>query len=66
MYKLVISNRDPLDYQRDSLHITFNLNTRKWNFEYKSMPFATPEFNREYEENQGIEKFDNFIKMIRW
>lgn len=30
------------------------------------MPFQTPEFVRVYDAEKGIEKFDNFIKMIQW
>lgn len=66
MDKLVISIYDPLDYQKESLHIQFDLVTKKWHFEYQAMPFQKPEFVRTYNEEKGIEKFDNFIKMINW
>jgi hypothetical protein len=66
MDKLVISIYDPIDFWKEALHITFDLLNRKWNFEYKAMPFQDPEFVRTYNEEEGIEKFDNFIKMIKW
>jgi hypothetical protein len=66
MDKLVISIYDPLDYRKESLHITFDLWNRKWHFEYIAMPFQEAEIVRTYDEEKGIEKFDNFIKMIKW
>ncbi|WP_299363166.1 hypothetical protein [Winogradskyella sp.] len=66
MDKLVISIYDPIDYRKEALHITFDLQGRTWNFEYISKPFQTSEFVRTYDEVKGIEKFDNFINMIKW
>ncbi|MDP5082556.1 MAG: hypothetical protein NWP87_07875 [Winogradskyella sp.] len=66
MDKLVVSIYDPIDYRKEALHITFDLWSRKWRFEYIAMPFQEPEFIRTYDEEKGIEKFDNFIKMIKW
>jgi hypothetical protein len=66
MDKLVVSIYDPIDYRKEALHITFDLWNRKWHFEYIAMPFQEPEFVRTYDEEKGIEKFDNFIKMIKW
>lgn len=66
MDKLVISIYDPIDYRKEAMHITFDLQNRKWNFRYIAMPFQEPEFVRTYDEEMGIEKFDNFIKMIKW
>ncbi len=66
MDKLVISIYDPIDYRKEALHITFDLLNRKWNFKYFAMPFQEPEFVRTYDEEKGIGKFDNFIKMIKW
>jgi hypothetical protein len=66
MDKLVVSIFDPLDYRKESLHITFDLCSDKWHFEYHAMPFQDPEFVRTYAADKGFEKFDNFIKMIKW
>ena len=65
MDKLVVSIYDPIDYRKEALHITLSLWV-KWHFEYIAMPFQKPEFVRTYDEEKGIEKFDNFIKMIKW
>ena len=66
MDKLVIGNCDPLDYRKEALHITFDLDKRLWHFEYKEQPYQAPKFVRDYPEQAGLEKFDNFINMIRW
>ena len=66
MDKLVVSIYDPIDYRKESLHITFNLFNSKWKFEYIAMPFDKPEFIRTYDKQLGIEKLENFIKMIKW
>lgn len=66
MDKLVLSVYDPIDYQKEALHITFNINTNTWTFNYIALPFSDPEFVRTYSANKGIEKLDKFIKMINW
>jgi len=66
MDKLVISIYDQIDYRKEALHITFNLFSKKWNFEYIAMPFQKPEFVRSYNEQDGIKKFDKFIDIINW
>lgn len=66
MDKLVISIYDPIDYRQEALHITFDLWSRKWHFEYVAAPFRESEFVRTYDEEKGIEKFDQFVNLIRW
>lgn len=66
MDKLVISIYENIDYQKEALHITFNLKSNEWNFKYFAVPFKDPEFERVYPGEMGIEKFDNFLRMIRW
>ena len=66
MDKLVVSIYDPVDYRKESLHITFNLFKSEWKFEYIAMPFDNPNFIRTYDEQLGIEKLEKFIKMIKW
>ena len=66
MDKLVISIYHQIDYSKESLHITFNLHSNKWNFKYIAMPFQKPKFVRSYDEQVGIQKFDKFIEMIKW
>jgi hypothetical protein len=66
MDKLVVSIYEPIEWNREALHITFNTTTRRWHFVYYALPFREPEFVRDYDLEEGIEKFDNFIKMINW
>jgi len=67
MNRLIISIYDPIEWNREALHIFFNTHTKKWNFAYYSKPFQTTNtFRRQYERTQGIEKFDAFIKMVGW
>lgn len=64
--KLVISIYNPLEMDRESLHVKFDVSLEKWNFTYYSIPFKEPEFIRTYERNAGLQKFDSFIKMKNW
>jgi hypothetical protein len=66
MDKLVIGNCDPIDYRKEALHITFDLEKKMWHCEYKEDPFQEPKFIRDYTEEYGLTKLENFIKMIRW
>jgi hypothetical protein len=63
---LVVSNTDLIEYKRETLHIQFLRQEDEWLFEYFSQPFRPAEFKRNYPADIGIEKFDNFIKMINW
>ena len=64
--KLIISIYNPIEYDRESIHISFDVLTRKWHFEYFSIPFQKSEFVRTCSEEKGIEKFQSFIEMIGW
>ncbi|GGF24266.1 hypothetical protein [Hymenobacter cavernae] len=66
MDKLVVSIYDPIDYRKEALHITYDLDKNSWTFNYFALPFQDPEFVRTYSGEMGIEKFDKFIKMINW
>ena len=66
VYKLVVSIYESIEFNRETLHITFDLSSQMWHFAYYALPFDKPEFERQYPLEQGIEKFDNFIEMIRW
>ncbi len=63
---LIISNCSPLLRDKDALHITFELKTKKYKFAYFASPYQAPEFVRTYDSEQIIGKFDNFIKMVSW
>jgi len=66
MDKLVLSTDERMDPFKEALHITFDLNSNEWHFNYFALPFKDPEFVRIYSVEKGIEKFDNFVKMIGW
>ena len=66
MDKLIVSIYDQIHTFVETLHITFDIQSDQWNFKYYARPFQNPEFVRKYSADKGIEKFDNFIKMINW
>ena len=66
MDKLIVSIYDQIHTFVETLHITFDIQSDQWNFKYYARPFQNLEFVRKYSADKGIEKFDNFIKMINW
>jgi hypothetical protein len=66
MYKLIVGIYDPMEWNREALHIEFDGQTQKWLFRYYPTPNRPVEFERQYAADKGIEKFDNFIKMMKW
>ena len=64
--RLVISVNNPVEMDRESLHVKFDKHAEKWNFTYYSIPYKEPEFVRTYERSAGVEKFNSFLKMINW
>lgn len=67
MDKLVISIYNPVEWNREALHISHN-QLDKWTFDYYALPPSqTPEVSRNYACEQGIEKFKDFIEnKIKW
>ncbi|NOT50971.1 MAG: hypothetical protein HOP10_06815 [Chitinophagaceae bacterium] len=64
--KLVVGIYDPMEWNREALHIEFDGQTQKWFFKYYPKPNEPIEFERKYTADKGIEKFDKFIKMMKW
>jgi len=64
--KLVISIYNPIEWERETLHIEFDRSSQKWHFKYYPKPFEKVEFERTYPADKGIEKLDAFIKLMRW
>jgi hypothetical protein len=64
--KLIVSIYDPIEWDREALHIEFDRHNDNWIFKYYSRPNEKPEFERKYKADLGIEKFDNFVSMIKW
>lgn len=50
----------------EALHIEFDGQNQRWDFEYHSRPNEKPEFERQYNADLGLEKFDKFVSMIKW
>lgn len=65
MDKLMVGIYDPMEWNREALHIEFDGQTEKWLFKYHPKPNEPVEFERQYSAHKGIEKFDNFIKMSK-
>lgn len=63
---LVISIYNPIEFGRETLRIKFNPDLQQWHFSYSPKPFEPAEFERHYHPDKGIEKFDNFIRMMKW
>jgi hypothetical protein len=63
---LVISIYEDIQWHKETLHISFDTKTQLWHFVYYARPFQDAEFERYYELEKGIEKFEKFIEMIRW
>lgn len=66
MHKLVIGIYDPIEWNREALHIEFDAEAQKWFFKYHPKPNEPVEFERHYSSKKGIEKFDNLIGMLKW
>jgi len=64
--KLVIGNVQPLEHQREVLHVEFLRDRQEWKFCYFSQPYRTVELEKIYPSEKGIEKFEKFIKMLNW
>lgn len=66
MYKLLVSIYNPIELQRETLHLTFDIHEQLWHFCYYAVPMREAEFQRRYSAELGVEKFEQFISMIRW
>ncbi|MBX2956290.1 MAG: hypothetical protein KF846_09045 [Cyclobacteriaceae bacterium] len=65
--KLVVSIYDPIEWNREALHIQFDRQNQRWTFEYYAKPPGTkPESERQYSSDLGIDKFFKFIEGIKW
>jgi len=66
LYFLLISVYEEIELNREILKIEFSREENKWFFRYYSKPLQEAEFEREYDKDLGIEKFDQFIDFIKW
>ena len=66
MNKLIVSIYNPIEWNREALHIEFDKQNQNWYFKYYPKPNEKVEFERKYELKMGIEKFEKFIEMMKW
>jgi hypothetical protein len=62
---LHISIYENIQPKIEELHVGFDRDKQEWSFKYYAEP-RSPEFTRIYKANEGINKFENFINMIKW
>jgi hypothetical protein len=65
---LIISIYERIDRVSETLHVKYDQNLKKFSFSYFGGYTASsqPEWQRLYNSEEGIKKFDEFIKMINW
>ena len=51
---------------REALHMRFDYHGQRWEFKYFAKPYQKPEFVRYYPAEAVVEKFEQFVRMIRW
>lgn len=66
MDSLVVSNDELIHPRKEALHIHFDRQSQQWHFRYFAVPFKDAEFERFYPPADGINKFDQFLRWIRW
>jgi hypothetical protein len=66
--KLIISIYENIDMRSEALHVSYDRELKKFSFAYFGghSPSSQPEWQRVYNSEDGIKKFDAFIKMINW
>lgn len=66
MHKLIVGIYNRIEWNSEALHIEFNIETREWLFLYFSKPTEPKVFEKKYKESEGIEKFKQIIKYLKW
>jgi len=66
VHKLVVGIYEKIEYNSEALHIEFDIDNSKWNFNFHSKPFEPIEFQRTYNVELGIDKFDQIVKYLNW
>ncbi|MBT9394677.1 hypothetical protein KLP40_16010 [Hymenobacter sp. NST-14] len=64
--RLIVSIYPDIIPDSEALHITFDHYGQRWEFKYFAKPHQEPEFVRYYPAEAVVEKFEQFIRMIRW
>jgi len=64
--KLIISIYNPVELDREALHIHYDREKKLWNFKYYPYPYNDVEHERNYSEEFLVERFRNYIDMLKW
>ena len=64
--KLIISIYNPIELDRQALHIQYEKAERLWNFKYCPSPNREVEHERNYPGELLIEKFQDYINLLKW
>ena len=64
--KLIISIYNPIELNREALHIWFDKDKKLWNFEYHAYPFQPVEHERNYPGDVLIDQFQHYINLLKW
>ncbi len=64
--KLIVSVYNPIQLNREALHIYYEKGEKLWNFRYYSSPYREAEHERNYPGELLVEKFENYIGMLKW
>ncbi|PQJ79750.1 hypothetical protein [Polaribacter porphyrae] len=63
---LTMSIYEKIELGREMLRIYFDSTEKKWFYKYYSRPDKLIQFEREYDKELGIEKFNQFISFVKW
>jgi len=66
MHKLVISIYDPPEWNREALHIEFDMYSKKIHFRYYPKPFRMTEAENFYPEEDVIPRFSRYMSHLKW
>jgi hypothetical protein len=64
--KLVIGIYNPVELDREALHIHYEKEKKLWNFKYYPYPYHDIEHERNYPGELLVEKFQSYTDMLKW
>ena len=64
--KLIVSVYNPIELNHEALHIHYEKGEKLWNFRYYSYPHSEAEHEGNYPGELLVEKFQNYIDMLKW
>lgn len=64
--RLIVTIYNPAEWNNEALRIQFKQRDQQWRFEYLPKSFEQVEMERFCAENEGIDKFLQFIDWLKW